>query len=98
MLIYTPDLLRETLELAKQTGYVIRTECFDGNGCESCVLHGKKLLFVDLTLSPSDQFEQVLQILCTEVPEWLQKMEKEDKISEVLVRRIRQKYDLFDHH
>ncbi|MDD3469658.1 MAG: hypothetical protein PHE53_06715 [Thermoguttaceae bacterium] len=89
MLVYTPDLLQETLEIAKQADYAIRTECFDGNGCESCVLHGKKIIFVDLALSPPDQFEQMLRILCDEVPETLQKMAKEGKISEVLVRRIR---------
>jgi hypothetical protein len=61
--MHTVNLLEACLDLAKQLGYEVRQEWLDGEGGGSCVLRGRKLLFLDLALDPAEQLEQVLDML-----------------------------------
>lgn len=49
--------------LAKKLGYRVRHECLDGAGGGSCEVRGQKWIFIDLTLSPAEQLEQLLEVL-----------------------------------
>jgi hypothetical protein len=61
--MHTVNLLEFCLDLAKQLGYEVRQDWLNGEGGGSCVLRGRKLLFLDLALDPAEQLEQVLDAL-----------------------------------
>ncbi len=61
--MHTVELLDHALDLAQKLGYQIRQEWLGGEGGGSCVLKGCKLFFLDLALSPREQFEQLIDVL-----------------------------------
>ena len=61
--MYTAEILDAALRLAENAGYQVRHEWLGGNGGGGCELKGRKLLFVDLALSPAEQLDRVLDAL-----------------------------------
>jgi hypothetical protein len=61
--MHTVELLAEALDLCCRAGYQVRQEWLGGEGGGTCELKGRKLLFLDLDLGPSEQLEQVLDAL-----------------------------------
>ncbi len=61
--MHTLELLKQSLDLAGRLGYTIRQEWLAGSGGGWCELKGRKLLFLDLDLSPPDQLDLVLEAL-----------------------------------
>ncbi len=61
--MHTVDILGQCVDLARRLGYEIRQEWLDGNGGGGCVLRGRKILFLDLALGPTEQLDQVLDAL-----------------------------------
>jgi hypothetical protein len=61
--MYTAEILDAALQLAEEAGYLIRHEWLGGSGGGGCELKGRKLLFVDLALSPAEQLDRVLDAL-----------------------------------
>jgi hypothetical protein len=61
--VYTAEILDAALRLAENAGYQVRHEWLGGNGGGGCELKGRKLLFVDLALSPAEQLDRVLDAL-----------------------------------
>ncbi|HZZ28505.1 MAG TPA: hypothetical protein VFE46_10930 [Pirellulales bacterium] len=59
----TVELLEEALELARRAGYKVRQEWLDGCAGGACVIRGQKWLFLDPTLSPADQLQEVLNAM-----------------------------------
>ncbi len=59
----TVDRLEAALRLAERLGYRIRLESLIGEGGGGCEIRGQKWLFVDLSLTPREQLEQVLATL-----------------------------------
>jgi len=59
----TVKLLEEAVSLAEQLGYRVRHEWLGGSGGGGCEIKGRKWLFLDLALGPTDQLEQVLDTL-----------------------------------
>jgi hypothetical protein len=58
----TVELLEQAIDVAKRAGYNLRQECLAGRG-GGCELKGRKILFLDLDLSPDEQLEQVIATL-----------------------------------
>jgi len=61
--MHTVELLEEALSAAEQLGYRVRHEWLSGSGGGDCEINGRKWLFVDLALSPSEQLEVVINSL-----------------------------------
>jgi len=57
------EVLDEALAIARQLGFEIREDWFDGRGGGPCRIRGRKCLFLDLQLSPRDRLAQVLETL-----------------------------------
>jgi hypothetical protein len=55
----TIELLDYLVDLARRMGYEIREEWLDGTGGGACELKGKRILFVDQSLPPSERIEQI---------------------------------------
>ena len=51
--------LEQSIESARHPGYDIRFDWFGGTGGGICQVNGKKVLFIDLALSPVEQLERV---------------------------------------
>lgn len=51
--------LRQRLNEAKALGFEVRSELFDGESANWCILGGKKVLFLDLAASTSEQLQQI---------------------------------------
>jgi hypothetical protein len=64
--MHTVVLLSYALNLAERLGYAVRQEWIEGDGGGSCVLRGRKLLFINLATPPDDQLEVVLNVLRSE--------------------------------
>ncbi len=62
--MHTVEILGHCLDLARRLGYDIREEWLGGNGGGSCILRGRKIIFLDLALGPAEQLDQVLDTLC----------------------------------
>jgi hypothetical protein len=60
--MHTVEILEQALNLAVRLGYTVRQEALAGNG-GVCELKGRKLLFLDLDLSPDEQLEQTIAAL-----------------------------------
>ena len=61
--MHVVDVMEETLRLAKRIGYRIRQEWLGGSGGGGCEIHGRKFLFLDLSLGPDEQLDLVLEAL-----------------------------------
>lgn len=61
--MHTIEMLEQAVDLAKQVGYAVRQEWLAGSGGGGCEFRGRKLLFLDLDLGPTEQLEQVLATL-----------------------------------
>ena len=61
--MHVVDALEETLRLAKRIGYRIRQEWLGGSGGGGCEIHGRKFLFLDLSLGPDEQLDLILDTL-----------------------------------
>ena len=59
----TLELLDYMTELARRIGYDVREEWLDGVGGGACELKGRRVLFVDQSLPPSERVEQVARAL-----------------------------------
>jgi hypothetical protein len=66
--MHAAQRLDAALALAKRLGYQIRFECLQGQLGGGCEIRGQKWLFVDLTLSPAEQLEQVIETLRGQCP------------------------------
>lgn len=62
----TIERLRAALDAARQSGYEVRTEHLDGMGGGACEVLGRKQLFVDVSQSPREQLEQVLESMAAQ--------------------------------
>jgi hypothetical protein len=60
--MHTVELLDEAMALARKLGYDVRLEAVEGSA-GSCVVAGRKLLFVDVAASPAERLETVLDVL-----------------------------------
>ncbi len=61
--MHTVELLEEAIAVAVGSGYKIRQEWFGGSAAGACEFNGQKWIFVDLSLGPREQLEQVLGAL-----------------------------------
>ncbi|HVX10372.1 MAG TPA: hypothetical protein VHC22_04290 [Pirellulales bacterium] len=61
--MHTVELLEEALRAAGALGYKVRQEWLAGGGGGECELKGRKHLFIDLSLSISDQLQVALDAL-----------------------------------
>ncbi len=68
----TVEQIDLVLQQAAENGYSIRYEDLEGRGTATCLIRGQKWLFIDLSQSPSDRWEQLQQTLQHEV--WFQAM------------------------
>ncbi|HEY2147769.1 MAG TPA: hypothetical protein VGH32_07515 [Pirellulales bacterium] len=57
------ELLEEAMRAVRQIGFEIREECLGVSGGGACVVHGRKMLFLDLNNSPRQRLDQVLAAL-----------------------------------
>jgi hypothetical protein len=67
--MHAAERLDTALALARRLGYNIRLECLYGQTGGYCEIQGQKWLFVDLTLSPQEQLEQVVEALRSATPQ-----------------------------
>jgi len=64
--MHSLDLLQIALETARKNGFSIRREWLGGVAGGKCRLGGKKIIFIDSSLSILEQLEQVTSSLATE--------------------------------
>jgi hypothetical protein len=51
------------LNVAERLGYEVRQDWLGGTGGGGCEIRGRKVLFIDLALSPAEQLELALDVL-----------------------------------
>lgn len=61
--MHTVDLLEQALALATRLGYQVRQEWLSESGGGACEYGGRKWLFVDLSLSSTEQLSLVVDAL-----------------------------------
>jgi hypothetical protein len=61
--MHTVELLERAVGVVRQLGYTVRQEWLGGAGGGACEMKGRKYLFLDVTASPRDQLDQVLDAL-----------------------------------
>lgn len=61
--MYSVELMEEAEALASRLGWRIRRECLGETAGGGCEIGGRKWIFVDLALSPIEQFDQVIEAL-----------------------------------
>ncbi len=61
--MHTVDLVGEALAIAKRAGYRIRQEYLGGTMGGGCEFGGQKWIFLDISLGPVDQLDQILEVL-----------------------------------
>ncbi len=61
--MHTVELLAQALDLAESLGYGIRHEWLGGVMGGVCEISGKRWLFIDVSLNPIDQLDQVKEAL-----------------------------------
>jgi hypothetical protein len=61
--MYSIDLKDEAIALAERLGWRIRQEYLGEVGGGPCEVAGRKWIFLDIALSPPEQFEQLLDAL-----------------------------------
>ncbi len=57
--MHTIELLEQAEELAKRLGYGVRQEWLGGCGGGACQIGGRKWIFIDLSLTASEQLTQL---------------------------------------
>ena len=57
--MHTLELLDYMIDLARRLSYDVREEWLDGKFGGLCEIKGRRVLFVDLSLPPSERLEQV---------------------------------------
>ena len=60
--MHTVELLEESVRVAASLGFLVRQEWLSGGG-GACEIKGKRWLFIDLSLSPLEQLDQVLSAI-----------------------------------
>jgi len=65
--MHTVELFEQAVALAERCGFVVRQDWFGGSAAGACEFKGRRWIFIDLTLNPSEQLDQVLVAL-REVP------------------------------
>jgi hypothetical protein len=61
--MHTVELLDAAIAFARQLGYRVREEWLEGRGGGGCEIHGQKWIFLDLSLSTEEQWDQVRDAL-----------------------------------
>lgn len=61
--MHTVELLEQAIALAEQLGFQVRQDWFGGTTGGACELRGRRWLFIDMALSPTEQLDQVLEAL-----------------------------------
>jgi len=61
--MHTVDMVKEAIALAQRAGYRIRQEYLGGSMGGGCEFGGQKWIFLDVSLGPVDQLEQILEAL-----------------------------------
>ena len=61
--MHTVDMVKEAIALARRAGYRIRQEYLGGAMGGGCEFGGQKWIFLDVSLGPVDQLEQILEAL-----------------------------------
>jgi len=61
--MHTVDLLDQAIRVARQIGYRVRYDWFEGNGGGVCEIKGQKAIFLDVAQGPADHLELVLEAL-----------------------------------
>ena len=61
--MHSVELMERAITMAKGLGWQIRYENLGEVGGGACEIAGKKWIFIDLALSPLEQFEQVIDAL-----------------------------------
>ena len=59
----TLELLDYLVDLARRLGYEIREEWLEGMGGGACEVRGKRIMFLDQSLPPSERVEQLANSL-----------------------------------
>lgn len=62
-MVHSVDILEEAIELAKQIGFQVRHEWLDGSSGGTCRIGSSWVLFVDLSLTASEQMDQAISAL-----------------------------------
>ncbi len=58
--MHTVELLDQAIGLANRCGIVVRQDWFGGSAAGACEFQGRRWVFIDLSLSPREQLDQVL--------------------------------------
>lgn len=61
--MHAVELLDQAMLLAQDWGYGVRQEWLGGCGGGPCEIKGRRWIFVDLSLNPAEQCEQVAEAL-----------------------------------
>jgi hypothetical protein len=61
--MYSIELMDEAIALAERLGWRMRQEYLGEVGGGPCEIGGRKWIFLDIALSPPEQFEQLLDAL-----------------------------------
>jgi hypothetical protein len=61
--MHTVDMVKEAIALARRAGYRIRQEYLGGALGGGCEFSGQKWIFLDVSLGPVDQLDQILEAL-----------------------------------
>ena len=61
--MHSVQRMEAAIALAQQIGWNIRYEYLGEVGGGACQIAGKKWIFIDLALTPYEQFEQVIETL-----------------------------------
>ena len=61
--MHTIELLQQALETAEKLGYAVREEWLGGAGSGVCEFKGRKWIFLDSSLNPVEQLDQVCSAL-----------------------------------
>lgn len=68
--MHTVEMFERLKELAERAGYTIRHEWLGGTGGGACEFAGRKWIFVDLSLSVVEQFDQVASAVKNDPALW----------------------------
>ena len=61
--MHTVELVKEAIVLARRAGFRIRQEYLGGAIGGGCEFAGQKWIFLDVSLGPVDQLDQILEAL-----------------------------------
>lgn len=59
----TLERVESLLEFARESGYRVRHDHFDGTGGGVCTFAGQKWIFMDVSLSAAEQLQQLEELL-----------------------------------